>query len=87
MSNDIKDIGIAAEGKSRIEWADSMMPVLRLIRERFSRERPLKGMRIAACLHVTSETANLVKTTELRFSLLKMRIEKLIISIFVLIYR
>lgn len=61
MMNDIKDIGIAPEGKSRIEWADSMMPVLRLIRERFSREKPLKETRIAACLHVTSETANLVR--------------------------
>lgn len=62
MRNDIKDVGIAPEGKSRIEWADSMMPVLRLIRERFSREKPLKGMRITACLHVTSETANLIRT-------------------------
>ena len=62
MMNDIKDIGIAPEGKSRIEWADSMMPVLRLIRERFSREKPLEGTRIAACLHVTSETANLMRT-------------------------
>ena len=80
MMNDIKDIGIAPEGKSRIEWADSMMPVLRLIRERFSREKPLEGTRIAACLHVTSETANLMR-------LLKMRIEKLIISIFVLLWK
>lgn len=62
MRNDIKDVGMAPEGNSRIEWADSMMPVLRLIRDRFSREKPLKEMRIAACLHVTSETANLMRT-------------------------
>jgi adenosylhomocysteinase len=61
MTNEIKVVEIAPEGKSRIEWADSMMPVLRLIRERFSREKPLKGARIAACLHVTSETANLIR--------------------------
>jgi adenosylhomocysteinase len=58
----VKDLGLADEGKLHIEWAEAQMPVLRLIRERFSRERPLEGVRVAACLHVTSETANLVIT-------------------------
>src|SRR5215217_5085424 len=49
-------------GLARIEWADAQMPVLRSIRERFARERPLEGVRVAACLHVTAETANLVRT-------------------------
>lgn len=59
---DVKDIKLAEGGRRRIEWAEREMPVLRLIRERFSHERPLKGMRIAACLHVTTETANLMHT-------------------------
>ncbi len=59
---DVTDLGQAAEGVRRIEWADREMPVLRLIRERFEREQPLKGMRIGACLHVTTETANLMRT-------------------------
>ncbi len=58
----VKDLGLAREGKLRIEWADRHMPVLRTIRARFAKERPLKGMRIAACLHVTTETANLART-------------------------
>jgi adenosylhomocysteinase len=64
MSNayDVKDLSLAAKGRLRIEWAEQDMPVLRLIRERFSREKPLKGVRIAACLHVTTETANLMET-------------------------
>ena len=53
---------LADEGRVRIEWADGQMPVLHSIRERFERERPLEGMRVAACLHVTSETANLLRT-------------------------
>ena len=61
-SHDITDPGLAAEGVRRIEWAEREMPVLRLIRERFERERPLEGMRIGACLHVTTETANLMRT-------------------------
>lgn len=61
---DIKDRGLAERGRLRIEWADTQMPVLRLIRERFARERPLEGIRIAACLHVTSETANLARTLQ-----------------------
>jgi adenosylhomocysteinase len=59
---DVRDESLAADGKLRIEWADAQMPVLRLIRERFAAERPLAGARIAACLHVTSETANLART-------------------------
>src|SRR3954463_4711621 len=61
-SYDVKDINLADEGRRRIEWAEKEMPVLRLIRERFERERPLDGLRISACLHVTSETANLART-------------------------
>ena len=59
---DVKDLGLAPHGRARIEWAATQMPVLRLIRERFERERPLEGLRIAACLHVTTETANLAIT-------------------------
>jgi adenosylhomocysteinase len=59
---DIRDEGLASEGRLRIEWADGQMPVLSLIRERFEKEKPLKGLRIGCCLHVTSETANLVRT-------------------------
>jgi adenosylhomocysteinase len=60
--HDIADLGLAPEGQERIEWADQQMPVLALIRERFEREKPLDGIRIAACLHVTAETANLLRT-------------------------
>ena len=60
--HDVTDLGRAAEGVRRIEWAEREMPVLRLIRERFATERPLAGLRIGACLHVTSETANLMRT-------------------------
>jgi adenosylhomocysteinase len=59
---DVKDLKLAPEGASRIEWADRQMPVLAAIRERFGREQPLAGYRISACLHVTSETANLMRT-------------------------
>jgi len=62
MEYDVKDIGLAEQGKLRIEWAGDNMPVLRLVAERFASEKPLKGIRISACLHVTTETANLVKT-------------------------
>ena len=62
MDHHIKDISLADQGKKRIEWAEMDMPVLRSIRERFSREKPLEGIRISACLHVTTETANLVLT-------------------------
>jgi adenosylhomocysteinase len=62
IENDVRDLALAPEGVRRIEWADREMPVLRLIRERFAAERPLDGIRISACLHVTSETANLMRT-------------------------
>ncbi|MEX2548053.1 MAG: adenosylhomocysteinase [Chloroflexota bacterium] len=60
--HDVADIGLARDGVTRIEWAEREMPVLRLIRERFEREKPLDGLRIGACLHVTTETANLMRT-------------------------
>jgi adenosylhomocysteinase len=59
---DVADLGLAGAGRLRIEWADRQMPVLAGIRERFERERPLEGWRISACLHVTAETANLMRT-------------------------
>lgn len=62
MEFDVKDISLAEEGKEKIEWAERRMPTLRNIRERFKKEKPLCGARVACCLHVTSETANLVKT-------------------------
>jgi len=61
---DVKDINLADQGKLKIEWAEASMPVLRLIKKRFKREQPLKGMRVTACLHVTTETANLMKTLQ-----------------------
>ncbi|OGO59437.1 MAG: adenosylhomocysteinase [Chloroflexi bacterium RBG_16_72_14] len=64
MPFDVTDLSLAAEGVRRIEWAEREMPVLRLIRERFERERPLAGVRIGACLHVTTETANLMRTLQ-----------------------
>jgi adenosylhomocysteinase len=60
--HDIKDMNLAEGGRRRIDWANREMPVLKLIRERFVKERPLEGIRIAACLHVTTETANLMQT-------------------------
>jgi adenosylhomocysteinase len=62
MNYDIKDINLAKKGKLRIEWAEISMPVLRMVRERFKKEKPLKGIRISACLHVTTETAVLMET-------------------------
>lgn len=62
MTYDVKDITLAASGKQLIEWAEREMPVLRLIKKRFEKEKPLKGVTLAACLHVTSETANLMRT-------------------------
>ncbi len=61
---DIKDANLATGGRLRIEWAEQEMPVLRAIRERFEREKPLKGLRVSACLHVTTETANLMRTLQ-----------------------
>jgi adenosylhomocysteinase len=62
VASDVKDLSLAAKGKGRIEWADLQMPVLREIRARFEKELPLRGHRIAACLHVTTETSNLMRT-------------------------
>ncbi|MCS7208868.1 MAG: adenosylhomocysteinase [Fimbriimonadales bacterium] len=62
MSYDVKDLALAEQGMLRMEWADNEMPVLRLIRQRFEQEKPLQGVRIAACLHVTTETGNLMRT-------------------------
>ena len=62
--HDVSDLSLAAEGERRIAWAEREMPVLRSIRRRFETERPLAGLRIAACLHVTTETANLVRTLQ-----------------------
>src|SRR5512137_1819614 len=62
LEHDVKDLSLADAGQRKVEWAEQEMPVLRLIRERFERERPLAGLRIGACLHVTTETANLMRT-------------------------
>jgi adenosylhomocysteinase len=65
MTNyDVKEITLAEGGRRKINWAEREMPVLRMIQERFQKERPLKGLRVSACLHVTSETANLMKTLQ-----------------------
>jgi adenosylhomocysteinase len=61
---DVKEISLAEKGQSRIQWAEREMPVLRLIRKRFAQEQPLRGIRISACLHVTTETANLMHTLQ-----------------------
>ena len=62
MQHHVKDMALADTGRMRIEWADGNMPVLASIREAFRKSRPLNGLRIAACLHVTTETANLMRT-------------------------
>lgn len=62
MRFEVRDLSLAGDGELAIEWADRQMPVLRMIRERFEREKPLSGIRVGACLHVTTETANLVRT-------------------------
>jgi adenosylhomocysteinase len=64
MECDVRDPGLARVGRERIEWAGGEMPVLGLIRERFEKERPLEGIRVGACLHVTTETANLMETLQ-----------------------
>jgi adenosylhomocysteinase len=64
MRYDVKDLSLAEQGALRIEWAENEMPVLRLIRQRFEQQKPLRGIRIAACLHVTTETANLMRTLQ-----------------------
>jgi len=62
MDYDLKDVKLATQGKLKIEWAGRFMPVLKLIRQRFAKEKPLKGIKISGCLHITSETANLALT-------------------------
>lgn len=62
VEGDVRDPSLASDGRTRIEWADRQMPVLSRIRERFEKEKPLDGLKIAACLHVTTETANLMRT-------------------------
>src|SRR5438552_215362 len=64
IEHDIKDISLAPQGKKRIDWAEREMPVLRLIRERFGNEQPLKGVRLIACAHITTETANLARALQ-----------------------
>ncbi len=64
MNYDVRDLKLAAQGKSSVEWAAMSMPVLNTIRERFRKEKPLRGVRIGACLHVTTETANLAETLQ-----------------------
>src|SRR5881392_1110222 len=64
IEHDIKDVSLAPQGKKRIDWAEREMPVLRLIRERFSSEQPLKGTRLIACAHITTETANLARALQ-----------------------
>jgi len=62
LEHDVADLGLAAAGVRRVEWAERAMPALRRVRERFAAERPLDGLRVAACMHVTAETANLLRT-------------------------
>lgn len=64
LEYDVKDIGLASQGKQRIEWAEREMPVLRLIRERLGNEKPLNGVRLLACAHITTETANLARALQ-----------------------
>src|SRR4030095_15216043 len=64
LEYDVKDIGLASNGKQRIEWAEREMPVLRLIRERFAEEKPLDGVKLVACAHITTETANLARALQ-----------------------
>src|ERR671911_2826138 len=61
---DVKDISLSSHGKQRIEWSEREMPVLRLIRERFGEEKPLTGVKLVACAHITTETANLARTLQ-----------------------
>lgn len=65
VEHDVKNLNLATGGRYRIEWAEQEMPVLRLIRERFAKDKPLRGLRLSACLHVTTETANLARTLQL----------------------
>ncbi len=65
MDYDVKDIGLSGKGKLRMEWAEQSMPVLRMIKKRFKKEKPFSGVRISACLHVTTETASLMETLKM----------------------
>ena len=65
VEHDVKNLDQATGGRYRIEWAEHEMPVLRAIRERFAKEKPLQGVRVSACLHVTTETANLMHTLQM----------------------
>src|SRR5215813_14085777 len=65
VEHDVKNLDLSTGGRYRIEWAEHEMPVLRAIRERFAKEKPLQGIRISACLHVTTETANLMYTLQM----------------------
>ncbi|HSG82232.1 MAG TPA: adenosylhomocysteinase, partial [Gemmatimonadota bacterium] len=62
VDHDIRDVNLADVGQRRVEWAERSMPVVRMIRERFAKEKPLTGHKLSACLHVTTETANLAIT-------------------------
>ena len=62
MKSKVADLALAAQGRLKVEWAESRMPVLMTLREKFAKEKPLAGARIAGCLHVTKETAVLVRT-------------------------
>src|SRR5579859_2338931 len=64
VEHDVAELNLAPGGRFRIEWAEQEMPVLRQLRERFAKEKPLRGIRISACLHVTTETANLMRTLQ-----------------------
>ncbi len=64
IEHDVADLGLAEAGRLGVEWAERSMPVLRQLRERFAAERPLEGVRVSACLHVTTETANLMLTLQ-----------------------
>ncbi|NIA07817.1 MAG: adenosylhomocysteinase, partial [Actinobacteria bacterium] len=64
MKYDVKNLRLAAQGKKRILWADGDMPVLQLVRQRFAKEKPLAGLRMSACLHITAETANLARAVK-----------------------
>jgi adenosylhomocysteinase len=64
VEHDVKNLDLATGGRYRIDWANNEMPVLKAIRDRFAKEKPLAGMRVSACLHVTTETANLVHTLQ-----------------------
>ncbi|MEA2005165.1 MAG: adenosylhomocysteinase, partial [Acidobacteriota bacterium] len=65
MIYDVKDLNLAGKGKLRMEWAGKFMPVLGIIKKKFEKEKPFKGVKISACLHVTTETANLMEALKL----------------------